>query len=66
MICSGLLIKWILCQSKDLRGGHYCTGLCGDVRDQGGSTHLEKCSIKVNRYLFLLGVTKYGPVISTD
>ena len=30
------------------------------------SIHLEKWSIKVNRYMFIRGVTKYGPVISMD
>jgi hypothetical protein len=52
--------------SKDLRGVHSCTGLCCDVRDRVGFDPFRKWSIKVNRYLFLRGVTKYGPVMSMD
>jgi len=52
--------------SKDLRGVHSCTGLCGDVRDRVGFDPYGKVIYKGQQVLVLRGVTKYGPVISMD
>jgi len=53
--------------SKDIRGVHSCTGLCGDIRDRVDFDPFGKVVYKgqqVNR--FLRGVTKYGPPMSMD
>ena len=52
--------------SKDLRGVHSCTGLCGDVRDRVGFDPFGKVVYKGQQVLVLRGVTKYGPVMSMD